>query len=138
MHKRITFRNMDHSKVIEKYANEKLQRIEKFLQHERSPVYIDLLLEPSKVHAHNRVELRIKTPQYNLVSNFEGPEFYPVLDRVIDVMYEDLHKKKEEKVDNKRIKGLRNSKKCWYEGGEGCKSSPEDRKSEDENDIFEE
>ena len=106
MHKRITFRNMDHVAAIENYANEKLAKIEEVLSHEPTPVYIDLILEPSKVHAHHRVELRVKSPHYDMVSNYEGPEFYKVLDRVIDVMLEELHREKRKQLDerNHRIK----------------------------------
>lgn len=105
MHKRITFRNMDHSDVLEKYANEQLTKIEDFLQHERTPIYIDLVLEPSKVREHNRVELRVKSPQYDLISNYEGPKFYDVLDRVIDIMYRNLHEEKRKEVDMKKQRG---------------------------------
>lgn len=106
MHKRITFRHMDHVAAIENYANDKLTKIEEFLSHEPTPVYIDLILEPSKVHSHHRVELRVKSPNYDRISNFEGPEFYKVLDRVIDVMLEELHREKRKHLDerNHRIK----------------------------------
>ncbi|MEX0849219.1 MAG: HPF/RaiA family ribosome-associated protein [Candidatus Dependentiae bacterium] len=106
MHKRITFRNMDHVAAIENYANDKLAKIEEFLTHEPTPIYIDLVLEPSKVHEHHRVELRIKSPHYDMISNYEGPEFYKVLDRVIDVMLEELHREKRKQLDerNHRIK----------------------------------
>ena len=106
MHKRITFRNMDHVTSIENYANDMLKKIETFLENEPSPVYIDLVLEPSKVHEHHRVELRVKSPHYDMISNYEGPEFYKILDRVIDVMYEELHRAKRKKIDerNHRIK----------------------------------
>ena len=105
MHKRITFRNMDHSDVIEQYANEQLAKIEEFLQNERTPVYIDLILEPSKVHEHNRVELRVKSPNYDIVSNYESSKFYDVLDRVIDVMYHELHEAKKKEDDQKKMRG---------------------------------
>jgi ribosome-associated translation inhibitor RaiA len=67
MHKRITFRNMEHSPAMEGYANNLLAKIEDFLQKEGTPQYIDLVLEPSKNHAHHRAELRIKTPHFDLI-----------------------------------------------------------------------
>lgn len=108
MHKRITFRNMDHSDVMERYANEQLEKIVTFLDNERSPVYIDLVFEPTKIHEHHRVELRIKSPIYDLISNYEykGQGFYDVIDRVIDVMYNRLHEeKRKEKKDMKKMRG---------------------------------
>lgn len=100
MHKQITFRGMDHSDPMEEYANQQLDKIEKFLEDERTPIYIDLILEPSKVHDHHRIELRVKTPNYDEITEFEGPKFYDVLDRVIDVMYRNLREEKRKHKDN--------------------------------------
>lgn len=96
MNKRIVFRHMDHSSVLEEYANQQLAKVEHFLESERDPIYIDLILEPSKVHRHHKVELRVKTPHYDLISTYEheGDKFYDTLDRVIDTMYKELHEKK--------------------------------------------
>lgn len=98
MDKKVTFRHMEHSSVMDDYINQQLAKIEDFLSHEQEPVFLELVLEPSTVHAHHRVEIRIKTPEYYLVSNYEGPEFYDVLDRVLDTMYYQLHEKKRELV----------------------------------------
>jgi len=105
MHKRITFRHMDHSDVMENYANEQLAKLEDFLQNEPTPIYINLVLEPSKVHAHHLIELRVKSPNYDLVSNYEGPDFYDVLDHVIDVMYNELHEEKKKHLDERKTVG---------------------------------
>lgn len=102
MDKKITFRHMEHSQVMEDYINKQMSKIEKSLTHEREPIYIELVLEPSKVHAHHRIEMRVKTPDYYLVNDYEGPEFYDVLDRVLDVMYNRIHEKKRELDDQKR------------------------------------
>jgi len=106
MDKKITFRNMDHSEVMENYINEQLVKVEKYLENEREPVFIELVLEPVKIHAQHRVELRVKSPRYYLVSDYEGPEFYDVLDRVIDVMYRQILEKKKELMDEDRKKDV--------------------------------
>lgn len=97
MHKRITFRNMEHSDVLKEYADKQLDKVVRFLGNERTPIYIDLVFEPSKIHEHHRIELRVKSPNYDLISNYEfkGDPFYDVLDRVIDVMYNRLREKKQ-------------------------------------------
>ncbi len=107
MHKRITFRHMEKSDIMEAYANEQLAKIEHFLAEEPSPRYIDLTFEPSKVREHHRIELRVKTPHYDLVSDYEhqGDNFYDVLDRVIDVMYRELHEHKRRLDDDKKMVG---------------------------------
>lgn len=107
MHKRITFRNMDKSSAMEGYANEQLSKIEEFLKNERTPIYIDLVFEPSKFREHHRVELRVKTPNYDEISNYEheGTQFYDVVDRVIDVMYRNLCEKKKQLHDKLKSVG---------------------------------
>lgn len=105
IHKRIVFRHMEHSDVLEHYANEQLAKIEDFLQNERTPIFIDLVMEPSKVHAHNRIVLRVTTPHYERVSDFEGADFYDTLDRVLDVMYQGLQEAKKDRVDHRKIIG---------------------------------
>lgn len=105
MHKRITFKRMDHSAVLEDYANQQLAKVEEFLENERSPVYIDLVFEPSHVHAHHKIELRVKSPHYDKISNYEGKDFYHTLDRVIDVMYQELLEEKRKHIDEKKMRG---------------------------------
>lgn len=106
MDKKITFRHMTHSDVMENYINQQFAKIESFLRTEKEPIFVEIVLEPSKIHAHHRVEIRVKTPQYFLVNDYEGPEFYAVLDRVLDIMYDRLHEKKREIV-NQRKDGLK-------------------------------
>ncbi|MFC1842363.1 HPF/RaiA family ribosome-associated protein [Candidatus Dependentiae bacterium] len=105
MHKRITFKRMEHSSVLEDYANQQLSRVEEFLKNERTPVYIDLVFEPSHVHSHHKIELRIKSPNYDRISNYEGTDFYHTLDRVIDVMYKELHEEAKKRVDDRKVRG---------------------------------
>lgn len=107
MHKRITFRNMDTSDVMKEYANSQLAKIEKFLEHEPTPIYLDLVFEPTKIHEHHRIELRVKSANFDRVSNYEyqGEGFYDVLDRVIDVMYNDLCQDKQRLVDERKYVG---------------------------------
>jgi ribosomal subunit interface protein len=109
MEKKMTFRNMDHSNVMEQYVNEQLAKVEEFLTNEREPIFMEIVLEPSTVHAHHLVEIRLKTPDYNLISNYEGPHMYEVIDRVIDVLYQQVHEEKRKRVDAKRTAD-------WYKG----------------------
>jgi ribosome-associated translation inhibitor RaiA len=108
MNKQITFRNMEKSENIESYALQQLFKIEEFLKSERSPIHIEFIFEPSKVHEHNRVELRIKTPRFDEIVDYEhkGVAFYQALDRVIDIMYLRLREaNKREKRDERKTRG---------------------------------
>lgn len=106
MNKRITFKGMAHSEPMEQYANQQLAKIVDFLEKEqRTPIMIDLMLEPSKVNEHHKITLLVKTPVYDLVSEYEhqGTDFYDVLDRVIDTMYRNLHEAKRKIVDDRKV-----------------------------------
>lgn len=107
MHKRITFKDTEHSPALEAEASERLKKIEEFLlKEDRTPIYIDLILEPSHVHSHHKIELRVKSPNYERYSSYEGKDFYHTLDRVIDVMYKELHEDKK-RLDDKKKSGVR-------------------------------
>lgn len=105
MQKRIVFRHMEKTEAMEEIINKHLAKIEEFLSHEKGPVTIDLVLEPSKVHAHHRVELRVITPEYDRVVDRENPDFYLALDFVINLMYELLHEDKQRLVDARKSEG---------------------------------
>jgi ribosomal subunit interface protein len=105
MQKKIVFRGTPHSDVAENYAQEQLARIEDFLKHERTPITIDLIFTPAHLHAHHRVELLVKTPHYDLVTHHEGPEFYDVIDRVIDTMYRKLLEEKDKHLEDRKMVG---------------------------------
>lgn len=103
MHKRITFRGMDHSAVMENYINQQLSKIERFLENEREPIYINMVLTSGKPHAHHAFELRLTAPQYEIVSTFfEGPNMYDVVDKVMDTVYKKLQEQKKHNIDTYR------------------------------------
>lgn len=105
METKFTFRHMEHSSVIEDYANKQLSKVYEFLSNEREPVNIDLIFEPSKVHAHHSVELLVKSPRYDLVAQREGPEFYDLIDKVVDIMYDNLREEKRREIDERKMRG---------------------------------
>ena len=113
------FRHMKHSDAIEQHAQQHLKKIEHFLENEPSPCSIDLVMEPSKTREHPRVELRIKTPHYDLITHYEeeGKDFYEVLDHVIDVMYQLLLQKKEKMIDARKHR-IKLEKAFDFEGEE--------------------
>ena len=102
MQRRITFRGIDSTPVLEEFINNHLQKVETLLENERTPIMIDFVLEASKVHAHHKVELRIKTPNYDLIAHHEGPEMYQEIDTVIDKMVREIRRAKEKRVDDQK------------------------------------
>lgn len=105
METKFTFRHMEASSVIEDYANKQLKKVYEFLTNEREPIYVELTFEPSKVHAHHKVELLVKSPHYDLVAHREGPEFYDLIDKVVDIMYHNLHEEKRRNIDDRKMRG---------------------------------
>lgn len=107
MSKRIVFREMDHSNPMEDHVNKQLEKIEHFLLNERTPIAIDMVLTASRLHAHPRAELRIKTPHYDLVTHYEheGVDMYEAIDRTIDKMYKLLHEEKKRVNEKLRDRG---------------------------------
>ncbi|MBA3954503.1 ribosome-associated translation inhibitor RaiA [Candidatus Dependentiae bacterium] len=104
MTKRIFYKNMESTPVLEEFSNKHLEKIEKILENERTPIYIDLTLESMPTHAHHRVEMIVKTPNYDLVAHHEGPEMYQEIDRVADIMIHELRKAKARLVDEAKTK----------------------------------
>jgi ribosomal subunit interface protein len=107
MNKRIMFKNMAHSDTMQEYVNKKLEKVEKFLKRENAPIYIDVILEQSSTHTHPRVEIRIKTPNFEEVANHEheGVEIYEAIDRAVDVMYRLLLQHKEKAISERKSRG---------------------------------
>lgn len=95
MQKRIAFRGMEHSPVLEEFAQQHLEKIEKLLESERTPITIDLVLTAFPDHAHHHVELHVVTSHFDLVAHHEGAEMYQEVDRVVDKMVQEIRKAKE-------------------------------------------
>lgn len=96
---------MAKSEAAENYANEQLARIEEFLKMERTPIVIEIIFTPGHVHAHHRIELLVKSPHYDKVTHFEGPDFYDAIDKVIDTMYRQLLDEKDKLLDDRKMIG---------------------------------
>ena len=101
MDKKITFHNMEHSDPMEKHAIDKLGKIEEILQGPEleTPNFLELWLESHKTHPHNKVELHIKTPQFDLNSHSEETDMYYAIDETIDRMVKLLKKEKQKLKD---------------------------------------
>lgn len=104
MKKRILYKNMESTPVLEEFANKHLEKVEKILENEPTPIYLDLTLESMPTHAHHRVEMIVKSPHYDLVAHHEGPEMYQEIDHVVDTMIRELRKAKARLVDEAKTK----------------------------------
>jgi len=98
----LTCKGIEHTEVLESHINKQCERIIRFLQHERSPVTIEIVLEGHPNHAHNEVHIHIITPSYEVNVHREGQKLYPVLDEVLKIAYDMLHKEKEHHVHDRK------------------------------------
>jgi ribosome-associated translation inhibitor RaiA len=100
----ITFRHVDSSNLIRDHVMGQLEKVISFLSHEQPPVRIEVVIEPSRVHAHHKVELIVSSPQFHKIISYERPgmELYELIDRTIDIMYRELHEAKRERVTKLR------------------------------------
>jgi ribosome-associated translation inhibitor RaiA len=135
MNMRVVFRHMEPVASIENYAHDAMRKVFDIISHERDPVTIDLILEASKNHGHNRVELHIRSPHYDLITHHEGPEFYKELDHVIDVMVRLLHEEKRKQVDARKER-VKTSETGEF-GGRHESDEEEEEEFEDEDFDFE-
>lgn len=97
---RIALRHMENSPEIQMHIDRQMARIIDFLGNEPTPIYIDLVATPSKVHEHHEVELIIKSPNYNVIVKKEGPIFFQVLDIVTDEAYQKLQQENRRLTDD--------------------------------------
>lgn len=103
MNRTITFRGMEHSSVIEKFIDEKLEKLNRILKTEDSPVYLEFVLDAERDHHHHHVQIRIKTPHYHLISHYETQDIYDAINTAIDRMDHELAKAID-KLDDERKK----------------------------------
>lgn len=97
--KRVVFRGMEHDPILEEHVNKEFSKIENFLANDRLPQYIHIILEYHPNHAHNKVEIRIKSPSYEVFVADEGKNMHKLIDLVCDTVYLELRRQKEKWVD---------------------------------------
>jgi ribosomal subunit interface protein len=105
MHKTITFRNeKHHTQPNEDQINSELEKIERFLKNEPTPVYVDVVVDSHDVHAYNRVSVRVKTPHYDCFADAKGDDLHAAINDAINKMYNQLRDEKE-KITDSHTKG---------------------------------
>jgi ribosomal subunit interface protein len=98
----LTCKGITHTEVLESHINKQFEKVVRFLQHERSPISIEVVLVGHPDHAHNEVHINIITPQYEVHAHREGLKLYSLIDEVIDIVYDMLHKEKRRHVDERK------------------------------------
>lgn len=101
MNIRIVYRHMESTPALEAHARKELAKIEKIINNEHTPIFIDLVLEDHKLRGNHRVELRLNLPHGHLMAHNEGKDMYLVISQTIDKMVAELRKEKERKISKR-------------------------------------
>lgn len=101
MNIRIAFRHMEQTPALEAHARKELAKLDKLINVEHTPIFIDLVIEEHKLHAHNRVELRVNLPHGHFMAHVEGADMYLLISQVTDKMLAELRKEKERKISRR-------------------------------------
>lgn len=101
MNIRITFRGMDHSVAIENYATKAADTLTKYLEKEPEPVFMDVILEAHKQHAHHKVECRLNSKNFHFIIDREGSDLYQEIDHVMKIAKEEIKKIKDKMLDKR-------------------------------------
>lgn len=105
MNIQITFRGEhEESPVIREHIYKGLERVEKLVAKEPSPIFVEVVIEPHFTHHHHKIEIRFKSPHYEIFMHDEGPELYVMLDALLRGLYDRICQQKERVVDHRQKK----------------------------------
>ena len=104
MNIRFAYRGMESSPAIEKYVAEKERKLFRILKRERDPINLEIILEAHPVHAQFAVELRLHAADYHVRAQKNGTDIYGLLDETFDVLVHEIDKKKELRIDARKVK----------------------------------
>ena len=102
MNKRIVFTGLEPLDLIKQHVEKELTKLDKILAGERSPIFIDTEIESLRGGVIHRVEIVLKTPNYDLIAHYECPDVYEAINIAADKLNKELHRAKERKVDTQQ------------------------------------
>jgi putative sigma-54 modulation protein len=99
MQVKVTFRNSDPMNEVREHAEEKIEKITKFM---RSPVQVNFILSKDKLD--HVSELTVSGDGAHLTSSVSAGDYFAAIDESIDKMVTQLKKHKEKMKDRKGMK----------------------------------
>ena len=97
----LTFRGMEPTEAIEDFVKKNIAKFKKYLgKEDPDATFIHVVLEGNHNHNIYKVEIRVKTPHFNVVAQREGKEMYPLIDETVKVMDRELEKAKNKLLDS--------------------------------------
>lgn len=99
---KITYRGLDQSKELDNHIHEQLKKIEISLEHVRSPIILEVVIERYDVHKRFQITLRLRAPMLNFLASHEGPDLYAEINHACDVLHHRIREAQQKLVDDKR------------------------------------
>lgn len=97
----LTFRGMEPTDAIEDFVKKNIVKFKKYLgKEDPDATFIHVVLEGNHNHNIYTVEIRVKTPHFNVVAEREGKDMYPLIDETVKVMDRELEKAKNKLLDS--------------------------------------
>lgn len=93
----ITFRHIEPSEAVKKYAQEKIAKLQKFL---RQPMQANVTLDMERIE--HVVEVRISSGSEHYHSKEQSEDMYASIDQVIDKLERQIRSGKDASVARKR------------------------------------
>ncbi|MGE0787173.1 MAG: ribosome-associated translation inhibitor RaiA [Sandaracinaceae bacterium] len=95
-----TFRNVESSENVKRYAQEKIAKMQKYL---RSPLTADVILSIERHH--QRVELSVRADGERYAANHESEDMYASIDLAIDKIDRQIRDAKDAATDRVKHSG---------------------------------
>lgn len=97
----LTFRGMDPTDAIEAHVAKNIKKFKKYLgKEDPDATFIHIVLEGNHNHDIYKVEIRVKTPNFDLIASREGKDMYPLIDETVHVMDRELERAKTKLIDS--------------------------------------
>lgn len=101
MELKMTFRGMDHTDAIEEYVVKNLTKFKKYLgKEDPDATFLHVILEGNHNHDIYEIEMRLKSPHFDIVVEREAHKMYPLIDEVVHIMERELKDSKEKFIDS--------------------------------------
>ncbi len=102
----MTYRGIQSSPTIDAYVQEKVKRVERMLNHERSPIKLEVVLESHPTHAQHAVELRLHCADYHVRAQGQGADLYAQIDLAFDRLLEEVRREKDRRVSTRKEQNI--------------------------------
>lgn len=102
MNIQISYRGLERTEPVDAHIRKQLQKVVDFLAHDREPIRLNVFVTGHPNHAHHEVHIHGTSALYRVDVKREGPKLYPVIDEVIDCVYEQLRTEKARAVHDRK------------------------------------